>query len=77
MKKYLIKKKKNQVSPETASMKSTLNVSADKVDGANELEVDSKVKLEVEGKVIEERIDIYSKPQKKIFVVLIDKMKVM
>lgn len=80
MKKYKVKrKKKASVSTVEAPrpMKPTVNVSDDLLKNTGGLEVGSPAKLEIEGKVIEERIDVYSSPQKKSWQIEIHKAKVL
>lgn len=77
MKKYKVKRKKRVVeAPEP--MKPTVSVTDDLIlKNAEGLEVGSMAKLEIEGKVVGERIDIYSKPQKKSYQIEIHKAKVL
>lgn len=80
MKKYKVKRKKKTLGSTIDApgpMKSTINLSVDILKNAEDLEVGSTAKLEIEGKVIEERIDIYSSPQKKSYQIEIHKARVL
>ena len=76
-KKYKVKRKKRVAVEAPSPMKPTVNVSDDLLKNTGGLEVGSLAKLEIEGKVIEERIDIYSKPQKKSWQIEIHKARVL
>jgi len=78
MKKYKVKKKKKTSRPVAeAPLPTKSTVTLDMLKNTEGLEVGSMAKLEIEGKVIEERIDIYSSPQKKSWEIEIHKARVL
>ena len=76
-KKFRGKRKKTASAPiESAPSKPTATFYQDQITGHENLSVGSACKVEIEGRVVSEDIDIYAKPQKKSFRIQITKAKV-